>query len=350
MAKKIRQELDRLFAESRERNIATAKPTPRPRGRPRLVSEAELIGRRDSLVSLLEPSWGEIGWELKKARAVGDLVKAMRPFANQARNYPIHLLLEERTSTCSPLEIRRTRRDLGKASQEARLAREAYDRQAEVVAEAKTALSQAGDDASIVKVVQEELQRRQTELDRLGLILEKAKNNRGDLEKRLREQEAYITQTELLRFLRSRRYAFTPRNLSNAIAGLPYIGWRQSFRRSARTPCQMAVSLLYQVFEAVVYILRDTMPASSEAALRLFRAEVPRLPKKHETARQYLSGNWLHAKEAIEECWKIRPHLLALPFKVTALFNKNLTRPRTALDRVLAAIELSQIDRPKPSK
>lgn len=345
----MKRKLDRLYQKGQSWAIATAKPTPRPRGRPRLVSDAELTGRRDSVVSLLEPSWGEIGWELKRARTVGDLVNAMRPFADQARNYPIRLLLEERTSTCSSLELRQTRRNLGKASQEARLAQEAYDRQAELAAEANAALAQAGNNVRIARTVKAELERRQEELDRLGLVLEKAKNNRENLERELREQEAFIAQTELLRFLKSKRYAFTPRNLANAMAGLPYIGWRQSFQRSARSPCQIVLSLHYEVLAILQHILRNRRPSSSEAALRLLRTELPKLPRKHGYVREYLRQNWLHVKEAVEDCWKSRSHPGAVPYRITAAFAKSLLRPRTALDRVLAAIELTQIDKPKPS-
>ncbi|OGV74397.1 MAG: hypothetical protein A3B82_00050 [Methylophilales bacterium RIFCSPHIGHO2_02_FULL_57_10] len=350
VAKRMKQDVDSPFAQLREWAIARAKQLPRPRGRPRLISEAELIGRRDSLVGLVEPAWGEIGWELKRARTLSDLVRTLTPLASQRHVYPTSLFLKEPALTCTPLELRRTRRALGKASEKSRRAEEVYEQQLRLVAEAKGALVEAGENAAIKEIVKGELESRQAELNRLLLNLEKAKSERETLEKKLQEQEAFFAQNELLKFLKDRRYAFTPRNLANAIAGLPHIGWRQSFRSCARVPCPVAVSIHYEVFKAVVYTLRFGTPSTSKAALRLFRNEVPNLPRKHARVRAYLSQNWLHMKEAIEECWKSRSHPGAFPYRLAALFAKSQARPRTALDRVLAAIELRQIESSKPSQ
>jgi len=352
MAKKIRGQLDRDSGQKHP----TVKPltllsTPSPRGpgRPPLVNQDELLGRRDSLVSVLEPSWGEIGSELKTARTTSDIVKVFSALKSALRAFPLEYFCGEATTPDSPLKLQETRRELWQISQESRKLHEARDKQAQLVTEAQTALAQAENKPEIVDVVEAELATRQAELDRLESEIEKARIRRENLERNLHNQEAFLAQTELLRFIRSRRYALTPRNLANAMAGLPHIGWRQSFKRCAEVDCPMALSLNYQVFQAIAYVLRRKQPRSAEGALRLFQGEVPRLSKKYELARKYITENWQHLREAIEGCWKIKSHPKVLPFRLTSAFVKSVYRPRTALERVLAARERFQIDKPSSS-
>jgi hypothetical protein len=316
---------------------------PKRTGRPPL-DNAVLLGRRDTFVSVLESSWADFGWGLKKARSISAVREALSPLKGQGLAYSLDVFLEESPTRASAKELRATKRTGWEASWAAREARDPHDRQVQLVTEARSALAQTENQSKARRAVEVELAKRQRELNRLASELKEASERRERLDRERHRQEAFVAQTELLRFVRSRRYAFTPRNLANVMAGLPYVGWRHSIRRCRKFPCQIAVSTNYQVFEAIAHILRGQRPKSSGQALEVFRAELPKLGRKHAHARSYIAENWSYLKEAIEECWKGPSRPRSRPFTLTSAFARSLRRPRTALERVLASQEVNLID------
>jgi len=255
----------------------------RARGRPPLDNDL-LLGRRDTFVGVLESSWADIGWSLKKARSIRNVREALIPLRGYALAYPLDLFLEEAPVEASAPEMRAIRRGAWEAARAAREASEDYDKQLQLVNEAKAALAQAEGQPDTRKIVMAELEKRQQKQDRFATELKEASERRDALDRELHKTQAFIAQTELLKLVKSKRYVFTPRNLANAMAGLPYIGWRQSIKRCAKFPCQSAVSINYQVFELVAHVLRDRRPKSSRQTLELFRAELPKLGRKHKRA------------------------------------------------------------------
>jgi hypothetical protein len=73
--------------------------------------------------------------------------------------------------------------------------------------------------------------RRKLSLDSIALDFKKAEIECRELETKLLDKEAYFFQTQVLRFIRVRRYALTLRNLANAIVGLPDLKCRQTLHR-----------------------------------------------------------------------------------------------------------------------
>ena len=316
---------------------------PKRTGRPPLDNDV-LLGCQDTFVSVLESSWSDFAWELKKASSISAVREALSPLKGQGLAYPLEVFLEESPTRASAKELRTTKRTGWEASQATREAREPYDKQVQLVTEAKSALAQTENQSKARRAVETELVKRQRELNRLASDLKEASEKRERLDQERHGQEAFVAQTELLKFVRSRRYAFTPRNLANVMAGLPYVGWRQSIRRCRKFPCQIAVSTNYQVFEAIAHILRGRRPKSSGQALEVLRAELPKLGRKHAHARSYMAENWPYLKEAIEECWKGPSGPRSRPFMLTSAFARSLRRPRSALERVLASQEEDLID------
>ena len=79
--------------------------------------------------------------------------------------------------------------------------------------------------------IRDEHLRRVSELAALRKELKALKQAGATLEATLDDQEASYAQHEMCGFIRRRKYAHSPRNLAHAMAGLPYLGSWQSFRR-----------------------------------------------------------------------------------------------------------------------
>ena len=100
---------------------------------------------------------------------------------------------------------------------------------------------------------------------------------RVNSESKLRGLEAGFARKEILSFLKSKRYELTPLHLANAIAGLPYMGWRQSMRRSSKRPSKSANGLHFQIFKALRLITANARERNSEDNfVSSFREAIPK--------------------------------------------------------------------------
>jgi hypothetical protein len=100
-------------------------------------------------------------------------------------------------------------------------------------AEAEEALKQA--DIEGKKLIEEELMSEKPRLDQLRKQLEKARSDAEDLHEAVLGQETRWYCSELLKFLCGKKlYAINPFKLANALAGLPVMGWRESYSRCSK--------------------------------------------------------------------------------------------------------------------
>ena len=190
-------------------------------------------------------------------------------------------------------------------------------------------------------------------LDATEKAATEARRKWEELEKRLADQEAHYCRTQLLKFTRDRRYAHNPRNLANALAGLPYMGCRRSAARCAKLPYTYEPYMMYRVFEFVERTWRLRRVANSAPGLELFRAAIAKLPRSvlvriggqqkrkrmENYFRRYLEENWAYLKEAIEYVLRGYQHPGQVPYLVTARFHANLSKPRTQADIFFAQQE-----------
>jgi hypothetical protein len=305
------------------------------------------MGALYTLVYIFETGWPLIGWELERIRntrklpSLGAIRKALRPIKDWSQNYVFSFLI---SSSARPRkrpprsdQLSRLRNELGQAVSAARAAGTAVEEQVKFCQEAAAALEQAGPDQK--EIVQAAKAKHDAELNKLQERLRKASEKSDKLSKKLLGQEAFFTQSQALDFLRSKKYKLTPRKLSAALAALPYIHWRASILRCKKIECEMAESTNYLVFLAVSQILQGNRPKTAREAVQFFRGEIPKLPKKRGHAKDSLTQNWAHFKKAIEVKWESCPHRQRLRYDLTAAFMRNVRRPTTALDRVLAAQE-----------
>ncbi len=233
-----------------------ATPKRRP-GRPLLPPDLDLMGALYALVDKLETGWPLIGWELERIRntrklpSLGAIRKALRPIKDWSQNYVFSSLISSlarpRKRPPRPDQLRQLRNERGQAYSTARAAGTAVEEQAKFCQEAAAALKEAARRRA-KPIVQVAKAKHDAELNRLQERFRKVNEKSDKLSKKLLAQEAFFTQSQALGFLRSKRYKLTPRNLSAALAGSPYIRWRASILRCQEIGCKMAVSSNYLVF------------------------------------------------------------------------------------------------------
>jgi len=177
--------------------------------------------------------------------------------------------------------------------------------------------------------------------------------------------EAGFAQDELLMFIDKRfihgRYARTPRNLADAMAGLPYtqgvhfMGAWQSYVRCSNLDC--IPHHRFQLFETIQRIWKKAQK-SKLATVDFFYREIMALPRTGKTVgsltkressersengiRSYLLDYWPIWSLAIQESLEspVEPvEQDRIPFLICANFTKIQSDPKTAGRMVLGATE-----------
>lgn len=184
--------------------------------------------------------------------------------------------------------------------------------------------------------------------------LSEAKAKEEELEKKLLDQQAYYCRAELLQFIRKKRYALNPRNLANALAGLPEMTCRRSAERCSKLQFRGVQSLIYRVFEFLEQTWRHKTAVSltPAAAVELFRRGIAKLPKTklvedeqgrkrrvENDLRRYLEENWAYLKRAIMDGVQSSKHPRQVPYLITAKFWEYLSQPKTQADILFAQQE-----------
>ena len=179
--------------------------------------------------------------------------------------------------------------------------------------------------------VQTELSRREKNL------IEYTEKIRG-IEKGINKMEAHFAQTEILRFVLSERYAFSPQTFANAAAGLPEMGWRTSMRRSSRAQCTAKTSINYLIVETVQIILEGARPTCAEEASNEIRRQIS-TRREFASLKECLSEHWHALEDAIRKVWNSPAQPKFRGFQITSLLLATLRTPRRATNPLLDALE-----------
>jgi hypothetical protein len=303
-----------------------------------------LLGARNSWARLLEESWPEIGWLLlcirnRRSSTIGDVREAMVSLREKPNGGLAAAFYRDTIEVANAMEIRKNRvRISEELDPEILETQTKRDTEKRLYQEAEAALREVhpGNKGA----VQAAAIRRTERLLQLEDTLKKIETERDVLDKKLLAQEAYFYQSELLDFLLSiGRYAINPRNLANVLAGLPTMRWRQSYSRCSKMPYDSEPHLWYGVLETLTQMWECRSEEFNEAPVEFFRAGLLSMPNKRGYGRQFLCENWRDVRLAIEECWKLNLSGLAVPFTITSLFVRNVSRQKTAVESVLAAQE-----------
>ncbi len=326
----------------------------RKAGRPTL-DELTLATDRDALVWLLSVAWGEIGWQLPRARTLPKLREALEPLRGHPSDHLIARFLRPTSVIATAKDVRESRKALGKAVEQLREAEDRHNRCTEACGEAESAVTQAGPEQR--KAVEAEFQKRQAELELVRTQLDAATVTDKRLTEARADKEASFSQTELLDFITRKKYARNPLGLANAMAGLPDMGWRQSYVRCSKMKCPSWPHFQFREFNTIQTIWNRRHSHPGLTPIELFRQGIKKLPKTVEvpvpqsptqTARKTrvenflrsrLAENWMDFRLAIEQSLTAEHDSRRVPFHIVSQFSKNIAKPKTAADRVLAAAQ-----------
>ena len=324
------------------------------RGRP-TIRDNFLLGSRNSWLSFFEEFWPEIGFSLLEIRkqessAIEDVRKVFEPVKGKDRSLPAEAFWR---GTPQPVEGKELRANRIRSSRLRYGIQDMHSQRLELVrscAEAENALAQAGElEKEIIRTQANQRKQRLLELEEK---LPRAENESKELDKKVQDQETYWYCSQLLAFLRKRKYAIEPLNLANALAGLPEMGWYESLARCSRMPRSSSfVQFPCEVFKVVARIWRRRPKELQSAPTEFFRAQILKMPKKESGMRDILCRAWRDLRLAIEECWKAQHAANFMPYAITSAFLRNRLRQKTAAERILDEHEIlsrSQAQTGKP--
>jgi hypothetical protein len=168
-------------------------------GRPRRIEDTGLRRSRDELRALLVNTWATVRQSLSKIRTAEDVPGAFRVLQDQSSPFLVEVLLRQ----------------------------------------PETAATTWPDDSRVLAMKLDQLLQRRTKL--LDSISESGPDaclplhhERQQIEQTLKDGYTYFARAEVARFCKSARYRLSPLSTANALAGLPFIGWRQSVKRCSR--------------------------------------------------------------------------------------------------------------------
>jgi len=304
--------------------------------------------------------WPAVGWNLQRVRAITQVPLALRPLAD-LKHPTIELLLWNTSAKAMPdglLRFQQERKRLNKeladvqdrlgaankgvteaqdavehAQNRFAIARDGYShaRKEKKKKEAKSFLQEREKWSSLCPKVNAELKRREESLMDCNVELR-------EINEKIANRQALFAQTELLRFVLSERYVFTPLNFANALAGLPHMTWRNSFRLCLRGPCSPETSINHLIVEVLRMVLERAAPTSPEEAFSEIRRCISK-GRQFERARQYIGERWPTFENAVFTGWSSAPSPNARPYQMAALFLESLKAPRPAVNPLLDTLE-----------
>jgi hypothetical protein len=303
-------------------------------GRP-TIDDSLLLAQRTVIRDMLSCWWGEVGWQLPRATTREELRAALEPLSDHADRNRINRLLISTTVSAEAEQIREAREANGQLITKIY---EAQDRQracSDSVMQAQMALGQAS--PAQLKVVKAELSKRQSELEAANSSHRIACDEQDQFQMKIDLMEAGFAQDELLRFIDKRfingKYARNPRNLADAMAGLPwaygihFLGVWQSYARCAKIDCPPHPR--FQLFETIQSIWKKSRK-SKLPILEFFYQQVTALPKTKTVKK--IDPMTEEEFDDQAENW-IRSHLLNLWPIWSLAIQKSLESP-TPEDRV----------------
>jgi hypothetical protein len=327
-----------VLGESSIAGLPTTSAEKQKRGR-RTIPDNFLLGARNDWAALLEETWPEIGWNLVRIReerngTIEDIRRAFEPVQGKRHNPGLAApFYRQSCETSKPAEFLKNAKQLGKLDAEIIQVQAKRDDFQRLCRDAEAALKLARPDDR--NTIQDEATQRAQRLVDLEDSLQKLKSDRDALDLRLADQAAYIYRSELLDLLSLGRPVVNPRNLANAVAGLPRMGWRHSFNRCSGMPFNQP-RFEHSVFAAITEVWGRRSQEFKTPPLDFFRAELKKLSKELGYTRQFLWDNWSDLRKAIEECWKSRQAPASIPFVLTSLFMRNVMQQKNPAERILA--------------
>jgi len=300
------------------------------RGRPIAIDDGKLLGAREHLVGLFEQTWADVSEHFPRIRKPKDVRDAVcvwdNPNQSTGDHYIAKCLLRPSSIPATKKSLSATRIELGKLSE---VLRHAYDTQQNCQRDLDTAQRALGDRLSEddkAKVL-DQISRRGQKLSQAKTEYEILRNKEGELQERLLDGQAGFARAEFFRFCRSKRYRLTPLNLANALAGLPYIGWRQSAARCKKHPSTQENGQSIQIFQAIEQIVRSCVRRSD--LIKHAETWLSDRKTKKSLGPSELRKKWYYLRWSIKTVLETEPRVSSrgLPFAITREYWKRTSRP-----------------------
>lgn len=318
----------RRTEDTRLENFAPSAKT-RPRlGHPTFLSDGDLWHRRDNALGHFEIEWPEWGWDLRRARTAADLNKIFAATEHTSLSEQFRRFRLNSSVPFDDLDLNRKKRK----ALSARI-RDSYEAMREI-ADLKGRIDGAAQDINSADGIELEIahqrftrdwEYRRVEYERLSAEDEELRNH-------IEMQEAAFAQSELLRFVREKKYAWNPVNLADAVAGLGYMSYRQSISRCRRKKCKDSSCLQYEVFRAIAYLCEGRRP---QQLLGELRERVLDLPRRFASAERELRRDFYFLRIAVDDSVRCNHRASQFAYAVARKFSRS-TRSMSVLDQVRA--------------
>jgi hypothetical protein len=348
---KFLQQMGKISPLAMNRKATAGRPT---------VDDPSLTHHRKVIADMLSCWWGEVGWQLPRATSREKLRAALDPLREHPDKYRIGRLLNVSADFADAEQIREQRQANGSAIRQMYSAQETQRVCEDLARQAQMALGQAS--PAQVEAVKVQVQKRQAEAEAAKRTYEQACAGLPGLTKKLDEMEAAYAQDELLMFIDARfisgkrKYARTPENLANAMAGLPFaydvpfMGAWQSYVRCSKLYC--APHHRFRQFEAIQSIWKKSIQSKIPTA-EFFYQEIAALPqtvvvkavdpitneefatKAENPLRSGLEDFWSIWRLAIEKSLESTAEPDRVPFLICANFTVIQRDPKTSVLLVL---------------
>jgi hypothetical protein len=314
-----------------------AEPKQKPRGgRKESIERGRLLNSRDSLIALLGSTWPDVGRLLPRVKTQAELSVVLEFWKSRGDLRVIERLTQESSRPADVNWLNEKRRklpELNKAITPAWDNREKFRRLLETAQQLKNDPTLSDGEKALVD---DQVIRYTKKFADAEEEYQAATKRQVEMEKLIAEGEANFARTEFLRFLKSKRYRLNPVNIANALAGLPYIGWRQSAKRCKKCPSPAADGFKIGIFGTIRRIVlsntrKSDLVKHAESWLRLQN------PKRSYAVAE-LQENWFYLQIAINGALTAHVRTPDLPFVITKQYYERKLNPQK-LDRTFAPEE-----------
>ena len=306
-------------------------------GRPLGVADDLLFQQRDGFIDLFTRTWGSVGWALRTASTRAHVVSAFASIGFPSYLSYLTAPFTRATAVSATAQDLRNLKRVISAERDEELAREIVLRRIGArVFETLHALKQGVSEDNKGTVVAQHRARLEAYAPLRAEDEERGESLRVR-ENSLLDAEASFSQDQLLEFLES-KYAVNPRNLGCAVAGLPQIGWEQSFRRCTAGKAVSPPSRLYRAF-SIIEACSNESPRDFLGALETAILELPKKSPLDADFRRWLCESWRYLRKAAEETTLGDDPAERRPYLTFDAFMRHISISRSQEDSLMASIE-----------
>lgn len=232
------------------------------RGFPTKIDKDRLWNMRQHLRFLLETTWDEVGCRFRTVRKIGDLRVVMKPWEKriEQEEHVVRALLWNGERPATSRSLYRQRKQLGKLHDRFMSATSWIDQCRDVLERFMVIPAQQLSPAE-QGVIRDAIYERARKLAHAGEECIVLRDQEKEMEGLIKDGEAYFARNELFDFCLSKRYRLTPLNLANALAGLPFMGWRRSADRCRKWK-EDPGGLSFEIFRILLRIVRANVRRS----------------------------------------------------------------------------------------